>query len=50
MMQPTETLKAIVTELDECLAKVSPESIGTALQELSKTKKVFLAGAGLLFV
>ena len=45
-MQPTETFKAIVTELGECLTKVSPESIETVLDELSKTKRVFLAGAG----
>lgn len=45
-MQPRETLKAVVTELDECLAKVSPENIETALNELSKAKRIFLAGAG----
>ncbi len=45
-MQPTETLKTIVAELGECLTKVSPDSIETALDELSKTQRVFLAGAG----
>ncbi len=45
-MQPTETLKNIVAELGQCLTKVSPDSIETALDELSKTKRVFLAGAG----
>ena len=45
-MQPAETLRAIVTELGECLAKVSPNSIDNALEELSNTERVFLAGAG----
>ncbi len=45
-MQPTETLKTIVAELGECLTKVSPDSIEAALDELSKTQRVFLAGAG----
>jgi len=45
-MQATETLKTVVDELGDCLTRVSPDSIGTALDELSKTKRVFLAGAG----
>lgn len=45
-MQPTEMLIAVTTELSECLAKVSPDSIENALDELAKTKRVFLAGAG----
>jgi len=45
-MKPTEILKAITIELEGCLTKVSPENIETALDELSKAKRVFLAGAG----
>ena len=45
-IQPTETLKAVATELGECLSKISPENIESALDELSKANRVFLAGAG----
>jgi 6-phospho-3-hexuloisomerase len=45
-MQPTEILKAVATELEECLIKISPENMEAVVEELSKAKMVFLAGAG----
>ncbi len=41
-----DSVAAIVKEIDECLAKVRPESLAQVLQEIVGAKKVFLAGKG----
>lgn len=45
-MKVTETVAAIVNELGECLGKVSTKSVEAALDEISRARRLFLAGAG----
>ncbi|MBI2192208.1 MAG: SIS domain-containing protein [Planctomycetes bacterium] len=46
MFTVREAVAGIVSEVSDCLGRVSPESLQSALAELGRARRIFLLGAG----